>query len=333
MAAQTFDRLPRRSLGFLPTPLIELKQLSRDLKGPLILMKRDDQTGLALGGNKTRKLEYLVGEALGQGCDTLVTGGAGQSNHCRQTAAAAAACGLACHLVLGGEPPASPNGNLLLDDLLGATIHWSGAQRKGERIPEIAARLGEAGRKPYIVPYGGSNRTGAVGFVAATAELRKQLHASGLSVSRIVFASSSGGTQAGLLVGRRLFDETFDLIGIGIDKGEAGEKPYTQHVADLANETAELLGVASGFTATEVVVRNEFLGAGYGIIGPPERRAIRVVAEKEGILLDPVYTGRAMAALLSMIERREFTRDETILFWHTGGTPAVFSCAEELTSA
>lgn len=293
-------------------------------------MKRDDQTGLGLGGNKTRKLEFLVGEALTQGCDTLITGGAAQSNHCRQTAAAAAACGLACHLVLGGEAPATAEGNFLLDRLFGAVIHWTGELRKGERIPEIAESLRSAGRKPYVVPYGGSNTTGATGFVEAVRELADQLSQLGESVTHIVFASSSGGTQAGLTVGKSLFGLSGELLGIGIDKGASGDVPFAEHVVRLANATAERLGVRNRFSASDVTIRNEYLGGGYGVVGELERRAIQMVAQTEGILLDPVYTGRAMGGLIDMIERGELSRTHSVLFWHTGGTPALFPYARDL---
>jgi len=293
-------------------------------------MKRDDQTGLGLGGNKVRKLEFLVGEALAQGCDTLVTGGAAQSNHSRQTAAAAAACGLACHLVLGGEAPSVPEGNLLLDQLLGAVIHWTGEFRKGEKIPEIAESLRATGRRPYVVPYGGSNTTGTVGFVEAVRELTDQLARLGESLTHIVFASSSGGTQAGLTVGKSLFGWKGKLIGIGIDKGASGDVPFAEYVLHLANATAERLGVPSRFSASDLIIRDDYLGGGYGVVGELERRAIRMVAETEGILLDPVYTGRAMGGLIDMIERGELSRGHSVLFWHTGGTPALFPYARDL---
>jgi D-cysteine desulfhydrase len=329
MSAQ-YRSLPRKRLGFFPTPLATLDHLSERLGGPRILMKRDDQTGLASGGNKTRKLEFLIGEALSRGCDTVITGGAAQSNHCRQTAAAAAACGLKCHLVLGGKEPGFLDGNLLLDDLLGARIHWTGEFRKGEKIPEIVQVLESKGRKPYVIPYGGSNITGAIGFVEAVSELNKQLERQNTTVSHVIFASSSGGTQAGLIVGKSIFDHRFKLIGIGIDKGETGEGPFAEHVLKLTNATAKRLKLDAVFQLSDVVVREEFLGDGYGVVGDLERRAIRLTAETEGILLDPVYTGRAMGGLITMIEQGEFSKNDTVLFWHTGGMPALFSYAEEL---
>ncbi len=324
------EPLPRHSLGFFPTPLMPLPRLTKRLSGPRIFMKRDDLTGLALGGNKTRKLEFLVGEALAQGCDTLITGGAAQSNHCRQTAAAAAASGLSCHLVLGGEPPSIPDGNLLLDQLFGAVIHWTGELRKGEKIPEIAESLRSAGRKPYVVPYGGSTTTGAAGFVEAVRELGQQLSQLGESITHVVFASSSGGTQAGLMVGKSLFGLDCELIGIAIDKGASGDVPFAEHVLRLANATAERLGVPHRFSASDVILREDYLGQGYGVVGELERRAIRLVAQTEGILLDPVYTGRAMGGLIDMIARGELSREHSVLFWHTGGTPALFPYAGDL---
>ena len=326
----SYKPLPRCSLGFFPTPLVRLSRLTERLAGPRIFMKRDDLTGLALGGNKVRKLEFLIGEALAQGCDTVITGGAAQSNHCRQTAAAAAACGLACHLALGGQPPATPEGNLLLDQLFGAVIHWTGEFRKGEKIPEIAESLRSAGRRPYVAPYGGSNTTGAAGFVEAVRELTQQLASLGDSITHIVFASSSGGTQAGLAVGKSLFGLDSELIGIGIDKGASGDVPYAEHVVQLANATAERLGVPSRFSASDLTIREDYLGDGYGVVGELERRAIRMVARTEGILLDPVYTGRAMGGLIDIIERGELSREHSVLFWHTGGIPALFPYARDL---
>jgi D-cysteine desulfhydrase family pyridoxal phosphate-dependent enzyme len=331
---------PRRSLAFLPTPLVELPRftasIARGSGGPRIFMKRDDQTGLATGGNKARKLEFLVGDALARGCDTLITGGAAQSNHCRQTAAAAAACGLGCHLALGGRPPERAEGNLLIDTLLGAEIHWSGERRKGEDMPAIAEALRSAGKRPDIIPYGGSNAIGALGFAAAAGELGRQLAESGIAASRIVFASSSGGTQAGLMVGARLFGLGQELTGICIDKAADGPAreggKFADRVLSLASETAALVGLNEGgrFLAEDLVLRREFTGGGYGVVGELERRAIGLLARTEGILVDPVYTGRALGALIAMVESGEIRKDECLVFWHTGGTPALFAYEREI---
>lgn len=321
---------PRQPLGYFPTPVIELRRLGERLGGPRLFMKRDDHTGLGLGGNKTRKLEFLLGDALARECDTVITGGAEQSNHCRQTAAAAASCGLRCHLVLGGEPSSDPNGNLLLSQLFGAEIHWSGELRKGERIPEIAERLQKAGSKPYVIPYGGSNSLGALGFVEATRELKEQLEQLSIPVSHIVFPSSSGGTHAGLIVGSRLYDQSYQLIGIKIDKDETGEAPFEEQIISLASQTAKCHGITLDYGFSDLILRSEYVGGGYGILGDLEREAISLTAQLEGILLDPVYTGRAMGALIDMIRRREFSTDHNVLFWHTGGAPALFSYGSDV---
>lgn len=328
-----FHHLPRRSLGFFPTPIIELPRLSQSLGGPRILIKRDDQTGLALGGNKTRKLEFLIADALHQNCDCVITAGAAQSNHCRQTAAAAAMVGLECHLVLGGSPPVQANGNLLLDQLLGATIHWTGADRKGEQLSAIASQLQAHGQHPYVIPYGGSNALGAVGFVAAIAELQQQLQVMAQSVDAIVFASSSGGTQAGLTVGRSLLAMDVDLIGIRIDKAEDEQLSYTEQLAELATAIAQMLQSERQFHPTDFRVETAYLGAGYGVVGDLERSAITLLAQSEGILLDPVYSGRAMGGLLDLIRKGQFNPQQTVLFWHTGGQPALFAPQFSLTAS
>ncbi len=323
-------KLPRQLLGFLPTPLVELKRLARLLNGPRLWIKRDDQTGLAFGGNKTRKLEFLLGDALAQGADTLVTGGAAQSNHCRQTAAAAAACGLECHLALGGSAPSLANGNLLLDQLLGAQVHWCGERRKGEDIPQIVAQLKAAGRTPYVVPYGGSSAVGALGYVDATRELLAQLAASGERMTHMVFASSSGGTHAGLLVGQRVFGHECRIIGIRNEKNHPGEQSLAESILQLASDASALIGTGAGYSKKDLQLRDDFVEGGYGVVGDAEREAIALLARHEGILLDPVYTARAMAGLIGMIRSREFSREDSVLFWHTGGGPALFAYADAL---
>jgi D-cysteine desulfhydrase family pyridoxal phosphate-dependent enzyme len=321
----------RVSLAHLPTPIEALPRLSQELGGPRLLVKRDDQTGLATGGNKTRKLEFLIADALHQGADLVITEGAAQSNHCRQTAAAAARVGLSCALVLSGKPPSTFNGNLLLDQLLDAQIYWAGLQPRGERLEEIADQLRAAGRQPYVIPYGGSNAIGATGYVAAMLELGQQLARDyPQGIDRIVVASSSGGTQTGLAVGAQAIDFHGQIIGISIDKGEARDDPYPVHLARLANATAAYLDIDADFTPDDFVVNQDYLGEGYGIVGDLEREAIRLAARLEGLMLDPVYTGRAMGGLIDMIRQGNIGSDETILFWHTGGVPALFAYANAL---
>jgi D-cysteine desulfhydrase len=321
---------PKQSLGFFPTPLIDLPRLSQALKGPRILMKRDDQSGLALGGNKTRKLEYLLGEAVAQGADTIITAGAAQSNHCRQTAAAAARLNLECHLVLGGAAPRVAGGNLLLDTLFGAQIHWAGAHRKGEDIPALVETLRKQGKKPQVIPYGGSNAVGALAFIDAIGELHTQIQSIPTQVSHIIFASSSGGTQAGLMLGNVLLGNPFQLIGVNIDKDEHGAASFPEKIIQLANETAQLLNIPHAFSAKDLCLNSDYVGDGYGIVGDAEREAIRMTAQLEGILVDPVYTGRAMAALIDLIRRGTLGPSDTVVFWHTGGAPALFAYADTL---
>ena len=325
------EQLARVPLADLPTPIDELPRLSQELGGPRLLVKRDDQTGLATGGNKTRKLEFLFADALAHDADIVITAGAAQSNHCRQTAAAAARVGLDCALVLGGEPPPTPTGNLLLDELLGAQIFWTGPQRRGEQLEEIADQLRAAGRRPYLIPYGGSNAIGATGYAAAILELGEQLAADyPQGIDAIVFASSSGGTQAGLVVGARALGFGGRIIGIRIDKGEAGDEAYSVQLASLANATAVHLDLDANFASDDFVVNQDYLGGGYGVVGDLEREAIRLVARLEGLVLDPVYTGRAMGGLIDMIRNDGFGPDETVLFWHTGGMPALFAYVNAL---
>jgi D-cysteine desulfhydrase len=324
------ESLARFPLAQLPTPIEELKSLSRELGGPELLIKRDDQTGLALGGNKTRKLEFLLGQALEQGADTLVTAGAAQSNHCRQTAAAAARAGLRCELLLNGTKSELPNGNLLLDELLGARIHWIQPSERVAKLRDLPDRLRKDGRKPYVIPVGGSNGVGATGYVLAMIELVEQLDGINRRANHVVFASSSGGTQAGIVVGAKVTGFGGKLHGVRIDKDDPGGAPYDHELADIANETAKYIDFDAQFAAKDFNVVYDYLGGGYGVVSDLEREAIRLLGSREGILLDPVYTGRAMGALLDLIRKKAFRPDETVLFWHTGGAPALFAYAKDL---
>ncbi|MEP1444927.1 MAG: D-cysteine desulfhydrase family protein [Paraglaciecola sp.] len=318
----------KTSLGFFPTPLVELSNLSHFLDGPQIFMKRDDLTGLALGGNKTRKLEYILADALQQGCDTIITAGAAQSNHCRQTAAAAAKLNLECHLLLGGEAPTETQGNLLLDQLFGSHIHWTGSNRKGQDIPRIFSQLQAEGKKPYIVPYGGSNELGALSFIDAVAELQQQN--TDVEFSHVIFASSSGGTHAGLILGKEIYKQTFDLIGINIDKEANSDLPFEQQIAQLVNTTAEKIGLDYQFQPHQLILNADYVGGGYGVIGQQEKEAISLTAKHEGILLDPVYTARAMSGLIDLVRSGKLTKNDKVLFWHTGGAPSLFAYAQAL---
>jgi len=317
--------LPRLRFALLPTPIESLPRLSATLGGPTLFVKRDDQTGLALGGNKTRKLEFLLAEAQAHGARTIITAGAVQSNHCRQTAAAAARFGLDCILVLTGQLPASPSGNLLLDHILGAEIVNSSLFERERTLKATFDQAWEAGRRPYLVPYGGSSPTGASAYAYAIQELMDQIKTSSLqgrTPDWIVFPSSSGGTQAGMLVGAHLFGFLGQILGISVD--EPKDTLQTK-VAELATSTADHLGVNFTFTSEDVQVNSDYLGGGYGVMGEAEQEAIHVFAREEGLLLDPVYTGRAAAGMIDLIRKGFFAKDEQVLFWHTGGIPALFT--------
>jgi D-cysteine desulfhydrase family pyridoxal phosphate-dependent enzyme len=311
-------RLPRLNFAHLPTPVEPLPNLSAQLGGPRLFVKRDDQTGLAFGGNKTRKLEFLVAEARANGARTLITAGAGQSNHCRQTAAAAARYGFACILVLAGEEPSQASGNLLLDRLLGAEVVWAAPEQRDAVLEKTFQSAWEDGRRPYLIPYGGSNPTGAAAYAFALKELLDQGH----QPDWIVFASSSGGTQSGLVAGARLFGYQGKVLGISVDETK---QVLQERVAVLATATADLLGEVENFDPQDVWVNDDYLGGGYGIMGAPEREAITLFARSEGLLLDPVYTGRAAAGLIDMIRGGFFEAGQEVLFWHTGGSPALFA--------
>jgi D-cysteine desulfhydrase family pyridoxal phosphate-dependent enzyme len=311
-------QLPRTALAHLPTPVEPLPRLSRALGGSELWVKRDDLTGLAFGGNKTRKLELLCAAAQAESADVLITAGAIQSNHCRQTAAAAARLGLLCKLTLVGERPKTRSANLMLDELLGAEIRWTTKQNRDADLRRAADELHSKGKTPFVIPYGGSNAIGAAAYAYALEELIQQ----GTSPDWIVFATSSGGTQAGLLAGSQLLKFEGKILGISVDEGAEVLGP---RIARLANETISLLGGETEVESNEVLVNDHFLGAGYAVMGDAEREAIALFARYEGVLLDPVYTGKAAAALINLIRKDYFAKGSKILFWHTGGTPALFA--------
>jgi len=321
------DKLTRVPIAHLPTPLEPLPRLTTKLGGPELWIKRDDQTGLATGGNKARKLEFLVADALAQKADTLITCGAAQSNHARQTAAAAVKFGLACTLVLRGEEPPQTRGNLFLDRLLGAETIWAGEQPLDERMAQVAGELQARGHHPYVVPLGGSDRTGTSGYVAAMEELLAQCAERKLDFEQIVLPSGSGGTQAGAVVGARALGYTGRILGISVS---AQADPFRRVLAGLATETAAHLELELDFAPEDLDVNDDYLGGGYGVLGDLEREAIHTMASVEGVLIDPVYTGRAFGGLLDMIRRGDFRFEERVLFWHTGGTGGLFAYADTL---
>jgi D-cysteine desulfhydrase family pyridoxal phosphate-dependent enzyme len=296
-----------------------MPRLSEALGGPRLLIKRDDQTGLAFGGNKTRKLEFLLADAREQDAKTLITGGAMQSNHCRQTAAAAARFGFKCILVLTGAESERATGNLLLDRLFGAAIVYVADRADRDKVlQETFDRAANDEDKPYLIPYGGSNATGALGYAFAMKELIDQ----NVSADWIVFASSSGGTQAGLLVGQRTFGFNGRILGISVDESEEWLK---NEVSKLASATSEKIGEPIEFIPADVLVDADYSTPGYGVVTEREWEAIRMFAQYEGLLLDPVYTGRAAAGLIDLIRKGFFKSTDAVLFLHTGGQPALLA--------
>ena len=311
--------IQRLNFAHLPTRVEELPRLSEFLNGPRLLIKRDDQTGLAFGGNKTRKLEFLVAEAQAQGARMLISAGAIQSNHCRQTAAAAARFGFECTLVLTGDMPSHSSANLLLDEMFGVEIVNVTDRADRDRIlKETFENAVAAGKKPYLVPYGGSSPVGALGYAFAMEELVKQ----NVEADWIVFGTSSGGTHAGLTLGKRVFGFDGKILGISIDESEEWLKA---HVSALASDSSELLGERIQFASGDVMATDAYCQAGYGVLTDAEREAVKLFARYEGVLLDPVYTGRAAAGMIDLIRQGFFKREETVLFWHTGGQTALFA--------
>ena len=322
------DSFPLVPLAHLPTPLEPMERLSAELGGPRLFVKRDDCTGLGLGGNKTRKLEFLMAEALAAGADCVITAGGVQSNHVRQTAAAAAKLGLAAHLVLTRNVPRTEDGydrtgNILLDRLLGAEIQIlpAGSDRAAA-MEARAARLRAAGGRPYIVPLGGSNATGALGYAACARELLVQAEALCGGFDAIVLACSSGGSQAGLVAGLEALGHPARVIGVEVDGNRDG---VAAAVREVAAATAKLLGLDQGAILARIEVVAGYGAPGYGLPTPQMRRAVELAARREGLLLDPVYSGKAMAGLIGLIAEGQFESGERVVFLHGGGAPALFA--------
>ncbi|PMR79123.1 D-cysteine desulfhydrase [Halomonas urumqiensis] len=321
------SRFPRIRLGHLPTPLEPMDNLSRLLGGPRLWVKRDDCTGLSSGGNKTRKLEFLMADAQEKGADTIITQGATQSNHARQTVAAACKLGLKCHILLedrtGSDDPAYVhNGNVFLDQLHGATVSKrpGGADMPTE-MEKLAEQLKEAGKTPYIIPGGGSNEIGALGYVNAALELLAQANDMGLQIDHLVHATGSAGTQAGLVTGLAACHAGIPVLGIGV---RAPQDKQEANVFALAQKTEAKLGLSGVVSRQDVVANCDYVGDGYGIPTESMVEAVTLLARHEGILLDPVYSGKGMAGLIDLIRQGHFKEGENVVFLHTGGSVALF---------
>lgn len=320
-------RFPRISLGHLPTPLEPMDRLSEILGGPRLWVKRDDCTGLSSGGNKTRKLEFLMADAVQQGADTIITQGATQSNHARQTAAAASKLGKQCHILLedrtgSNDPSYIFNGNVLLDRLHGASVSKrpDGADMNAE-MATLARQLEQEGKTPYIVPGGGSNPIGALGYVNCARELTEQAANSGLKIDALVHATGSSGTQAGLVAGLAALESDLHLLGIGV---RAPRDKQEGMVHDLAVRTGELLGIGTEIARDSVRANCDYVGKGYGVPTAGMVDALKLLARTEGLLFDPVYSGKGLDGLIDLIRRGYFDGMDNVVFLHTGGSAALF---------
>ena len=315
--------LPRVRLATLPTPLEDMANLSQYLGGPRILVKRDDLTGLATGGNKTRKLEFLLGDAITQKADVIITGAWFQSNHVRQTAAAANKLGLDVILLLSGEKPAEINGNLLLDKMLGAELRFVGGTEEDlpPKMDRVAQELKDAGRRPYVIKRYGSVPIGTVGYINAVSELLHQANQMRVKIDHLI-VSGGGGTHAGLCLGAKAMNAGLKITGIAISR-----RTLTRdvEVAQLVNETAAYLGLELQMTPQEITVLYDYAGPGFTCPYPEMVEAIKLVAQTEGLLLDPIYTGKVMAGLIDLIQKGTFQKDDIVVFWHTGGIPVLFA--------
>jgi D-cysteine desulfhydrase family pyridoxal phosphate-dependent enzyme len=327
----------RFPVAILPTPIHELPRLRAALGGaarcPRILIKRDDLTGLALGGNKARKLEYLIGDALDHDATVVLTTGAAQSNHARMTAAAARAAGLDVHLVLTAEPNPALQGNLLLDRLFGATIHYvpppadpalATSEEEAAKVAEVMAALRNRGERPYEIPVGGSSGVGVLGYTHGTRELVDQLVALDERPTRLYYASGSRGTQAGLTLGAKWCGAPYAVYGVAVSGGESFKR---ERALRIANEAATLSALETRVTPDDLFTDQSYIGAGYGIATDACVEAIHLLATTEGILLDPVYTAKAMACLIDHARRGQLDPESTVVFLHTGGVPALFAHA------
>jgi L-cysteate sulfo-lyase len=327
-------RFPRVRFAHLPTPLEPMPNLSRLLEGPKLYVKRDDCTGLATGGNKARKLEFLIADALAQGADTVITHGAVQSNHVRQTAAAACKYGLRCAALLerrvpGHGPEYELTGNVLFDRLFRAELRFVGTGTDMDAAcAELAEEIRSRGAKPYYIPGGGSNPVGALGYVNAGLELLQQANDQGLRIDCVIVGTGSTGTQAGLVCGLEGANSGIDVLGICVRRPQA---PQEEAVHKTASATAEHVGIRARINRARVMANGDYVGEGYGLPTAGTLEAIRIAAETEGLLLDPVYSGKAMAGLIDLCRTGYFTRSQNVVFLHTGGSAALFAYEGEFS--
>ncbi|MHA2306423.1 MAG: D-cysteine desulfhydrase family protein [Candidatus Hodarchaeales archaeon] len=327
MATFNLNDVPRIRLCSLPTPITPLKRLSEYLGGANIYIKRDDLTGVAFGGNKNRKLEFLLADAKKKQADVIITEGALQSNHCLQTAASALKTGFECELVLSGEKPETITGNLLLDQILDVKIHRVNENSDRKMImQQLETELKKQGKIPYVIPTGGSTKVGALGYINFISEIMKQSNKMDIIFSHLIHATGSGGTQAGLFIGNRLYSPKMIIVGVGVgDPKEELEK----EILDIIIQFKKEWDLALDFNNSEIEVLEGYSGEGYGIASDEMIRAVKLVAKLEGIFLDPVYNGKAMVGLIDLIKSKIIPDESNVLFLHSGGGPALFRYSSE----
>ena len=323
------SRFPRLHFAHLPTPLEPMPRISEHLGGPNLWIKRDDCTGLSSGGNKTRKLEFLMAEAVERGADSIITQGATQSNHARQTCAAAARIGMACHILLEDrtgyhDEAYAHNGNVLLDQLHGASVSLRPADSDmNAEMETLAQQLRDDGKKPYVIPGGGSNETGALGYVNAAFELTHQANERSLRIDHLLHATGSAGTQAGLVVGMQAMNSGIPVYGVSVRAPRAKQE---ENVFGLTQRTLDFMGIPQSVAPRDSVVANsDYVGDGYGLPTESMVEAVKMLAQFEGILLDPVYSGKGFAGLIDLIRKGHFKKSENVVFLHTGGSVSLFA--------
>mgnify|MGYP001391718209 FL=1 len=325
------SKYPRVKLIHSPTPLEYLENLTQHLDGPDIYIKRDDCTGLAFGGNKSRKLEFLIGDALKNKANVIITAGAVQSNHCRQTAAAATKFGMECIIVAKPSWSKEYNGNLFLDELLGAklvlleedneALDQGGKLSMEETIENLMADLKTKGKNPYYIPVGGSNSIGSLGYISMTMELIAQANEMGIEIGSMVAASGSGGTQTGMILGADVEKSGIQTVGMAISSDATIVIPKLK---DLCNQTSDYYELGLSYEEKDIIFNDNYIGEGYGIPSEEMIEAVKLLARKEGIILDPVYSGKAFAGMVDLIKKGYFDKSKAVVFIHTGGTPALF---------
>jgi D-cysteine desulfhydrase family pyridoxal phosphate-dependent enzyme len=326
-------KFPRVGIMTCPTPLEEMPTLQKAIGcKPRLFVKRDDTTTSGLGGNKNRKLDFVMAEAKKQGADVIITTAGVQSNHCRQTLALARRMGMDCHLVLTGDEPEFHQGNLLVYDILGAELHFigesdaPGAKNPTEEMEKIAQQERARGRKPFLVPIGASTPLGALGYVESVKEISEQVKEFGVKLGHGFLATGSAGTQAGAIVGAREYYPAMKIHGVAVSREAWGQQVK---VAELVTDIYKFVGMSKSATPEEVIVHDQYYGPRYGVATKEGIEAIKLVGRTEGLILDPTYTGKCMAGMIDMLKKGMLDDAEAVLFWHTGGSPITFAKAEE----